>query len=193
VSGLFRSQPGFATGPIVCTSATRPSSPGDGWAIFETDTGKLLIYYADPPGSASAGWYPPWNLPWGFIDSAEITASQLGIGTSSTDITGLSVTFDAIDGRLYRYSFQADVAVSVADGAWVVQLTDASNNGLKRTTLGPANLASFTCTMLHKESGLSGSTTRKMRANKAVGTGTLDIHAASSFPGFLMVEDIGPS
>jgi len=29
---------------IVCTSSTRPSSPAEGWHIYETDTNKILVY-----------------------------------------------------------------------------------------------------------------------------------------------------
>ncbi len=29
---------------IVCTAATRPSSPGEGWHIYETDTDKVYVY-----------------------------------------------------------------------------------------------------------------------------------------------------
>lgn len=53
---------------IPCTSGTRPSSPGDGWAIFETDTKKVLQYSttlaAWVPVSGTAAWTsysPAWT------------------------------------------------------------------------------------------------------------------------------------
>lgn len=52
--------------PGVCTSSTRPASPFEGQAIYETDTDKFLIY----DGSA---WYPPRNMPWGMLASHTLT------------------------------------------------------------------------------------------------------------------------
>ena len=37
---------------IICTSTTRPVTPFEGQEIYETDTGKLLVYYA-------SAWSPP--------------------------------------------------------------------------------------------------------------------------------------
>jgi len=54
--------------PGVCTSSTRPASPFEGQAIYETNTDKLLIY----DGSA---WYPPRNMPWGILGSHTLSSS----------------------------------------------------------------------------------------------------------------------
>lgn len=65
---------------IPCTSGTRPSSPGDGWAIYETDTKRNMQYstalVAWTPISGTAVWTsysPAWT--------ATTTNPTLGNGT----------------------------------------------------------------------------------------------------------------
>lgn len=67
---------------IVCTSGTRPSSPGVGQTIYETDTGKELMYYG-----ATTGWKPKWFHKWG---SPTIMSVGAAIGTTGTTLTLMS-------------------------------------------------------------------------------------------------------
>jgi hypothetical protein len=46
-----------------CLSTARPPSPTVGACIYETDTGRDLVYTGPV-----IGWSQPWNLPWGWID-----------------------------------------------------------------------------------------------------------------------------
>jgi hypothetical protein len=64
--------------PGVCTSTTRPATPFEGQAIYETDTDKVLIWN----GTA---WYPNWNTAWGFVAQATL-ATSLAYITATQEI-----------------------------------------------------------------------------------------------------------
>jgi hypothetical protein len=51
--------PAVTTGTIICTSSTRPASPFEGQAIYETDTGLSLIYDGSAWVSPSVTHKPP--------------------------------------------------------------------------------------------------------------------------------------
>jgi len=168
------------------TSGARPGSPARGRVIFETDTGHLLVYYG-----ATTGWQRPWHLPWGVVARASRTTDQTTI-TSSVDITSLTVTFTAVTNRRYRITAKGEVVATAADGAYVLHLTDGSNNIQQRATDGCLTTSARTINLVHEETISSGSVTRKLRMSKAGGTGSLTFAAAAEQPGFIMVEDIGP-
>ena len=51
-------------------SSARPTGY-EGRAVYDTDTDALMVYA--PP---TTGWKPPWNLPWGYVGRAAITANS---------------------------------------------------------------------------------------------------------------------
>lgn len=99
-----------SSSPIVCTSTARPVGyPGR--RIFETDTGRELVYY-DPPGATAAGWFRPWNLPWGVV-----AATSALVGTSGLNAYTLVMqtgNFDTFDGRSYAVTLSAALDNPVA-------------------------------------------------------------------------------
>lgn len=126
----------------------------------------------------------------GAIAGAQVTALQAGIGTAQTDLTGLSVTFNAVAGRRYRTTVSwlalnntltADIAAYISDGA--------NTQKQQRTVTASANSNTAMYVVL-EESGLSGPITRKARAR--VTDGTVNMNAAPTLPAFITVEDIGP-
>lgn len=141
---------------------------------------------------------PGWNAPWGLVvpssgsNPAQATSDQGSI-TTVTDITSLSVTWNAVSNRNYLVTIYVRVASTVANDVVQVQITDGSNNqkqqgqvaALSATPLGMAVSVILT--------GLSGSTTMKGRIVRAAGTGTVSIYASSTSPAYISVEDIGPS
>jgi len=170
--------------PGVCTSSTRPASPYDGQVIYETDTDFMLVYN----GTA---WVAPGNVSQGTVAYAQVVADQTGI-FAATDLTGMSVTWIAVASRRYRITVTGEVASSVADGVYVVSLTDTSNVQVKRATGPCTTLNSQTLTLVYCVTGLSGSITRKCRLTKTSGTGTLTFgNASATNPSFILVEDIG--
>lgn len=123
---------------------------------------------------------------------AQVIASQGGI-TAETDVTGLSVTWTAIASRYYRTSFYANLFSTAADDNVIVKITDGAAAMRARGSV-ITRLASFgiVCQGEVIESGLSGSITRKLRALRNSGSGTVTVEATGTYPAFIIVEDIGP-
>ena len=118
------------------------------------------------------------------------TTDQNGVGTSATDISGLSVTFTAESARLYRVSMNVSKMVQNTNQAYAyLAIADASNNNkawwqqLVNATEEASGHASFLVT------GISGSTTYKGRIYTS--NATIDLKASSNQPTYLLVEDIG--
>jgi hypothetical protein len=62
---------------------------------------------------------------------AQITANQNGIGTSATDVTGLSITFTAGQRPVWVEASIALVKLNTAAGDPGVFITDSANNAVK--------------------------------------------------------------
>lgn len=76
---------------IPCTSGTRPSSPGDGWTIFETDTKRVMQY-----STTLAAWTPisgtaPWTS-YSPVWSATTSDPTMGNGTITGHYQELGLT-----------------------------------------------------------------------------------------------------
>jgi len=173
---------------IVCTSGTRPASPNEGMTIWETDTDKLLIYT-----TATTTWQPPWNLPWGRLGSASVTANQTSI-TTETDLTSLSVTVTVPANRRLRITGFTGAYSSVAQDASELRIKESTTQ-LTRSSLVHV-LA--TSTEMHDVTALvngpsSGSHTYKLAMVRTSGTGSITMVAASDAPAFILVEDMGPN
>ena len=178
---------------IVCTSTTRPSSPPEGMVIYETDTDKLLGYT-----TATTGWVPPWNLPWGYIGTTSNTSgtNQTGIGSSTTDVSSCSVTWTAVANRVYRISgIVPAYKQTTADGYVTLSITDSSNTAKRQTSNLVESAGSGenrTLSIVHFETGIAaGSQTRKLRITTSAGAG--EITAGSTFFPNITVEDVGPN
>lgn len=160
-------------------------APSRGDIRFDTDTGNLLVYYG-----ATTGWKQPWNVPWGVLARAEITAGQGSI-TTEADLTSLTVTWTGLANRLYRVDAEGFIFSTVAADNLNVKITDNSNT-LKQLWQQPALVASASQKVcLSLEEAATGSTTRKLRAVRVAGTGTVTFNAGATFPAFLSVKDIG--
>lgn len=140
------------------------------------------------------------GLPGGVVGYARVTADQ-GPFTTETDLTSLTATWTATSSRLYKYTFHCvmqnnDTALSASE-AITVKVTDGSNvMVLQAVQYGPVQqvggtLGQLTFVGVGYQTGLSGSTTRKLRALSTTSGATL--LASSTSPAFFIVEDIGPA
>lgn len=133
------------------------------------------------------------DVAWGFIGLGVSTTEQLGV-TSEVNLQGATVTFTAVAARRYKYTlFMPRMQQNSSLGEVQVKITDGAN--------APINAGSFASTVLSVngtwapvavcyETGITpGSTTRKARVK--TGAGNVDVNGAT-FPGFFLVEDIGP-
>jgi hypothetical protein len=178
--------PAVTTGTIICTSSTRPASPFEGQTIYETDTKKQLTY-------DGAGWYPPWNQPWGLVAKAELSANTSGITTGSDLATG-DLTFTAVAGRAYRIYSQVLITIGVADAYFGLQIKEGSTihtTGIS-TVIQNTGLATLYASRVMTFS--AGSHSLKMHVYRQLGAGNAATAISpSNRPDYLMVEDIGPA
>ena len=140
------------------------------------------------------------NLPWGIVDATSGGTSGRGyarrttnqtLTTTETEMTGLTVTWTAVTGRLDRVSFNCRV-LNTAD----------TQNIFMRITTGANALALGTATRQGSSgenqingaiilSGLTGTQTYKIRGFTQTGSATLV--GDSTVPATFIVEDMGPA
>jgi hypothetical protein len=109
------------------------------------------------------------NLPMGVVTRVSTTPAQTA--TTLTDMTGVTVTFTPkATSRIYLIIAQLELYNSQATTIATVQLTDGSNVAKQdqQFYIQSANLQSCT-TITWVETGLSGSTTRKIRFGRGFG------------------------
>jgi hypothetical protein len=130
------------------------------------------------------------NLPWGVMGTAVRTAGDLTATTTTQDLTGMSITFTAVAGRLYRASWGGNARKETAAGWTQISFTDSANvryGFAIANTLGGqfVNLSGVAVI-----SGLTaGSKTFKLRGVAENNTST--IFAIATEPLQLIIEDIG--
>ena len=171
---------------IVCTSGTRPASPVDGMTIYETDTDRQLTY-------DGTNWLNPDNVAGGTLGYAQVIADQTGI-TTETDLTGLTVAVTVGAGRRIRVTASVLVYGSVVSDEFIVNIKEGA------TVLQRAGYDSLTGAGTSRPTSVersvvltpsAGSHTYKLSLLRNQGTGSLTSSAGTTFPAFILVEDIG--
>jgi len=130
------------------------------------------------------------NLPRGVMGSAKRTAGDVTVTNAFTDVTGMSVTFTAVAGRLYRASWSSSARKETAAGYTQITFADSAN-AIYGISIGNAlggqyaNLSGVSLI-----SGLTaGSKTFKLRGIAENNTST--VLANANGPCQLIIEDIG--
>ncbi len=173
---------------IICTSGTRPSSPIEGMRIYETDTDKVLVYT-----TATTGWAPPWNMPWGILGYAEVTANQTGIGATITDLTSLSLTITYVANRRVKVTGEGQYQNNTNNEFTKVYIREASVTLTARNFYTAVTLINNGFHVEHILTPTAGARTYKLSANRSSSSGTTALIAASTEPAFIRIEDIGPN
>jgi len=94
-----------------CTSGTRPGTPYTGQLIYETDTGNIMRY------SGSVWTYVSnKNQPRGLMGFIFSTSVGTTIG-SNQETAGLSLTFNAINGREYQVIYGGSIDLQAGNDA----------------------------------------------------------------------------
>ena len=109
------------------------------------------------------------NLPMGVVTRVSTTPAQTA--TTLTDMTGVTVTWTPkATSRIYLIIAQLELYNSQAGTLASIELTDGSNVALQNQQLYIVPANSQTCTTITwVETGLSGSTTRKIRYGRGFG------------------------
>lgn len=167
-------------------SSARPTGY-EGRAVYDTDTDALMVY-----ASPGTGWKPPWNLPWGVVAKAQITANSPTF-TTTGDLTGVSCTFTAVAGRRYLCWMTANVYQQVSTDLVSFYITNPAGSGVKQLIASPRP-GDFYSTVEGsiEQEGLSGSVTIKVVKECLGGGGNAHVAASAQFPAQLLIMDVGP-
>jgi hypothetical protein len=176
--------PAGSSGYVICTSATRPSSPTVGQNIYETDTGKHLVYYG-----ATTQWQPPWNQAWGVVAWFSNTTQGLSFNTTPTVISGLTGSVTTVNNRNYELTFQCRFLNTVqwAVNNWVIRRNSSSVlNGIQQNASNTAD-QTFTLTGLHQATSTSTVTWDVQCYNNQ---GTTNLYGGNGLTQ-LVIKDVG--
>ena len=135
------------------------------------------------------------DLPGGWLGHVSITASQGSIGSTATDITGLSVAVTVNTSRRIRAHayFPSWLSTVNGDNASLLIMEGATQLTLKRGAAVSSGTGDFGIEATWIGIPSAGSHTYKVQFVRVSGTGTLTVGASSTQPAFLLVEDIGPA
>jgi hypothetical protein len=167
---------------VIDNTAARPASPYEGQVIYQKDTDEVLAYN----GTA---WTRPTNMPWGVM-AYMVSSTNPTVSTTTTDVTGVSVTWTAVANRLYRITFEGFVGCGTSSQNQFF-FTDSSNNILDSWyhDIGAGQFASLCLVQILTST--AGSRTVKLRATTSAGTMTFYGTSGRAFT--FVVEDIGPA
>ena len=137
------------------------------------------------------------NFPRGTI-AAPIVDTTLNFNPLGVaDIAGMTFTFNAVANRFYRISYSFFASCSTAnDTSLRIEWTDAANIVLHQSLHkfpGPvAPEGQYFTTGFYFKPTVSGSVTRKLRAARQVGAGTITIFSSlANLPFCYAIEDCG--
>lgn len=167
---------------IVCTSGTRPASPVEGMAIYETDTDKFLTY-------DGATWNLPKSLAGGaLIAPAQVATSQTGI-TTETSLTGLSLAVTVGASRRVRVHAEVTVGATVSGDSAMLRIKEGATILRKRegvVTSGRGLLLIATVYLTPS----TGAHTYIATLERVTGTGSVSVGGTDA-DSLLAVEDVG--
>lgn len=174
------------TGLIVCTSSTRPASPSVGQNIYETDTGRHLVYYG-----ATTLWRQPWNMPWGVISWFTNTAQPLDVtSTTGVVLSGVTGTVGIISNRVYELTFSCRYLNSAVDTVnnFIIRRAGTSVLGGISRNQSTVSDQTFTLSGLY-QTGSGGSSTWDVFCYNS--SGTTRIYGGNATTQ-LIIKDVGP-
>jgi hypothetical protein len=130
------------------------------------------------------------NLPWGVVGTAFRNAGDVTVTNAQTDITGMSVTFTAVAGRLYRASWSCSAKKETAAGWTQITFADSANILYGISIAYGVGGGFINLSGVSLISGLTaGSKTFKLRGIAENNTST--VLANGNAPCQLIIEDMG--
>lgn len=175
----------------VCTTATRPTGTRryEGKVVFESDTGKLMVYHSGEWGPVSAGGYvsatSATSTSW---STTSTTESALTATAGSAPLINIALSTN----RRYKLCFNARFATTVANDTMIARFYE---NGTQRKG-GTLHLPVTThaATMHHEwvfVPASSSAVNYEVRAARQSGSGTISMAASASSPADFWIEDLG--
>jgi hypothetical protein len=129
------------------------------------------------------------NLPWGVAGYVKRTSGNFTANTTTTDVTGLTVSWTAVSGRLYQVDFSVQTRKLGGTGFIEFIVANSANTVIYDffDSVADNDYQSFSFSGVL--TGLSGAQTIKIRA--LTGAGTATVYSSSGNPSSLIVKDIG--
>lgn len=174
----------------ICTDTTRPGSPFQYQRIYETNTGKDLMYYG-----ATTGWKQLWYDNWGTPLAYQTGASIASVGTTPTLVaTGPVYTPDGANRKL-KVTLHGTYTGTVGGDFFQSEIRLTSTGG---TLLSAQRLTSTSagCQLPFSMEYIYTTTTGAAITpcwivTRLSGTGTCG--SLAGVPLYWTVEDVGPS
>jgi len=194
---------------LVYPSSTAPaaSASSEGRLYYDTTNDKLLVH----TGGTTAAFYPPWNMPWGYV-AATGTLSQTSSTSTNTGAgvaTSLSATFSAVKNRIYKItvSFHTYFTSNAAGSDSILGLPRVTIRNSAGTTTyyqrdfmhvedkATDNVFASANNIIYFESytAASASITRRVYIGVGGGTGYAWFFGDTDRPATITIEDVGPS
>lgn len=132
------------------------------------------------------------KTPGGWIGYAEVTANQGGIGTTDTDLTGLSVAVTVGTSRRIRISVFSNVSMQTASNRAYLRIQEGATVLTEaREDIVNDNHAPMNASVVLTPT--AGAHTYKVTARVLNAGSTLTAEAATTYPSYILVEDLGPA
>ena len=149
---------------IVCTLATRPSSPDEGMHVYCTDVN--LAYWWD--GSA---WK---SIPRGIVTKTTLTATGPGIGGTFATVNNSPLTTTMIANEYYAYEVDLTIMTTVAGDIFNIKpQLDGSDIDAQRIVYIPVAGVAFPVSLRVIQSvGTTANHTFSLVVGRSSGTGT---------------------
>jgi hypothetical protein len=133
------------------------------------------------------------RFPRGVMGYVVNTSSNLTITATEADFSGMSITFTAEVGRLYRASFNCFYLQADASSRFIVGFVDTALTYYASTQQVNPVASGYNTFSYSYIFGVatSGSLTRKLRGQTT--SGNVTIYGSSTSPISYVIEDLGPS
>ena len=134
------------------------------------------------------------NLPMGLVATPVNNTTINQTITTIADLTGMTLTFNTVTNRVYRVSYSFFANSTDASSLNVI-ITDGSNTAIQQSIFNFSapfspegkQLSNF----FYFTASTTGSITRKLRAQRQSGAGTILVFGAATLPFQFAIEDCG--
>lgn len=167
-------------------STGHPGSPTEGLTIWETDNDKVLMY-------DGTTWTLPKNIAGGELGYAETATPLTGVVATIVDVPGVSVTVNPLPNRKVELAvFVPAIFSTVTNDSMNVMIREGATI-LQIMTLMVHQITTYEAggTMSLRLTPSAGAHTYKVSAQRAAGTGTMQITAAANQKISILAKDIG--
>lgn len=176
-------------------SPVAPAVPANCLLLATVDVLAAAVSITNARITSARALARPWSAAWGPVAAPAVaTATQSSI-SGVVNLTSLAVTFVAVAGRRYRVHGSTLMQGTNANASGSLVIADGAGTQLQRRDTGTMSLPTVPVAIAVEvyTTPAAGSTTYRLRANLATGTGTISSVASGNIPALISVDDVGPA